>query len=139
MNRMRILRDVFLIFAMAFVVLMTITTIADPEISNETVIQVIFVALCYAVAALLFFWESITEKIGYLPIEIFYVLLLNVMYIIFAKIFTWEYSVQGYLINFISSIILYLCIKLIIFTIDILQAAEINDIIKRRRSMEEKR
>lgn len=121
MKKIRILRDVFLIFAIAFLAIMMVTMFAGAEHSNDTVYQALLVSACYAVMALLFFWDNLIEKIGYWPIEIFYVFMLNITYIVLAKVFGWNFSPRGYLINFSSCVVVYIFIKLIIFSIDTLQ------------------
>lgn len=133
MKKLRIMRDLLVIYALAFTAIILVTTIAGAEHSNTTIGQAFLVSFCYAVLALFFFWEGLVEKIGYLPIEIFYVLMLNVTYIVLARVFVWDFSTRGYAINFCASIVAYIFIKLIIFSIDTLQAEEINEIIQKRR------
>lgn len=133
MKKLRILRDLFVIYALAFTAIILVTTIAGAEHSNTTIGQAFLVSFCYAVLALFFFWDGLVEKIGYLPIEVFYVFMLNVTYIVLASVLGWDFSPRGYLINFSASIVAYIFIKLIIFSIDTLQAEEINKIIQKRQ------
>ncbi|MCP1110428.1 hypothetical protein M2150_001891 [Lachnospiraceae bacterium PM6-15] len=132
MKKLRILRDLFLIFAIAFIAIIVLTMFAGVAHTNQTIKQALLVAGCYAAMSLLFFWDSLIERIGYLPIEIFYVVMLNITYVLLSRVFSWNFSPRGYFINISATIVGYVFIKLIIFSIDTHQADEINDIIKKR-------
>lgn len=133
MGKFRIIRDIFLIFSLSFTIIMIITLLAGAYHTVNDMKGVFIVAIVYALLALVFFCDPLIDKIGYLPIEIGYVTMLNVTYVIMANIFSWEFTVRGYIINISSSIIMYILVKVIIFSIDKVNADKINSKIRERK------
>lgn len=134
MERFRVVRDLFLIFTLSFTVIMIVTLLAGAEYKNADIVGIFILSAIYAFMALIFFWNSLIDKIGYLPLEIGYVVMLNIAYLILSNIFEWNFTVRGYLINFSSTVIMYIFVKIIIFSIDKVNADKINDTLKKRKS-----
>lgn len=133
---LRVFRDIALIFCLSFTLAIVVTIFLGADYSNERLRAAAIIAFLYAVMALLFFWEWLINKVGYVPIEIFYVIMLNVVYIVVCRSHGWYFSTRGYILNAIFAIICYLLVKFIIFNIDNAEAKRINQILKKRKEGE---
>lgn len=136
MRKLRVLRDVGLIFSLAFTMTIVFTLIMGVEYTSSMVASALTLSSLYAIMSLLFFWKWLIRKVGYIPIEIFYVIMLNVIYIIAAQFENWEFTTRGYILNAIFSVIAYIIVKLIIFSIDYAEAKRVNEILKKRKEGE---
>ncbi|MCP1102810.1 hypothetical protein M2454_002379 [Aequitasia blattaphilus] len=136
MRALRVLRNISLIFSVGFTLTVSFTLFMGVEYTAAMVLKVLLLLGIYAVMALVFFWKKLIEAVGYLPIEIFYVVMLNAVYIGTAPITGWFFSVRGYILNTIFSVIAYGIVKLIIFSIDYTEAKRINEILKKRKEGE---
>lgn len=131
MRGFRIARDIFVIFTASFTAIMLVTMIAGAQYNNDMVWAALLTSAIYAVLALMLFSERLKSRRLFVGVQILYVVLLNIVYIIVTLLSGWKFSIRGYIINAICSIVVFCIVKALIFSMDKQEANRINERLKR--------
>ena len=131
MRGFRIARDIFVIFTAAFTAIMLITMLAGAEYSNNMIWGAMLIAALYAVLALMLFSEKLRSRRWFMGVQILYVILLNVVYIVVTSLAGWSFSSRGYIINAICSVVVFCIVKALIFSMDKQEANRINEMLRK--------
>ncbi|MGF6376561.1 signal transduction histidine kinase [Clostridiales Family XIII bacterium PM5-7] len=135
MRNIKILRDMLIIFSLSITLSLFVTMFIGVEYTNERLFWVLEISFSYAVLSFIFFWEWLIDKIGFLAVQIIYVVMLNAIYITFSQIEDWGFTLKGYTIVSAFTVVAFLLVRSIIFSIDKAEVDKINTILEKRRNL----
>ena len=133
MRRLRLVRDIFLIFTVAFTLIMILTMITGAAYDNDMIWTALLIAAIYAGLSLMLFSERLSTRRGFLITQSIYVILLNVVYIVIIRLAGWSFSTKGYILNALYSIICFVGIRAIVFSLDKREADRINAMLQKHK------
>lgn len=135
MRNIKILRDMLIIFSLSITLSLFVTMFIGVEYTNERLFWVLEISFSYAVLSFIFFWEWLIDKIGFLAVQIIYVVMLNAIYITFSQIEDWGFTLKGYTIVSAFTVVAFLLVRSIIFSVDKAEVDKINTILEKRRNL----
>jgi hypothetical protein len=134
MNKLRILRNILLIFIIVFISILLVSLLWGATITQKRLLSILVIAAIDAIMAIVLFIDTLAYKINYMIIQIVYVIMLNVVYIAVMIIMGVEFtSYKVFFYNLFVTSFIFLAIRTIMYKINQNTAQKINESLKYHR------
>lgn len=129
-DKFRLLRNVFFVFTNAVTLTLLMFLILGISLCNRVVLMIFILCAIYAVLSLMLFLDCIISRVNFVVLEITYVTLINVIYIVVGHIMNIKFSDKTmYIYTAVGSVVIFLIVRWIMLKVDQEVADQINDLL----------